>query len=296
MNTDELILFSHVAHHGSFAAAAKALDVDPSSVSRTIANLEASLGTRLFQRTTRRMSLTEDGARYLARAVPLAEDLHAMRAETLATRGKPTGTLRLTASVSFGQTAITPLLPRFAEAYPDIAVECLFTDANLDLIAERIDLAIRLAPAIDGDVIVSKLTDTRYRVVASPDYIDREGWPATPSDLAARKCLLFNLPAWRKSWRFKDRTGKTRDVPISGNFVLSPAGALREAARAGLGPALLADWLVGTDIEENRLVDLFPDFEVTATSFDTAAWLVYPSRSYLPAKTRAMIDFLRDCF
>ncbi|MEM7057543.1 MAG: LysR family transcriptional regulator [Pseudomonadota bacterium] len=296
MNVNDLNLFAEVARTGSFAAVAKARNIDPSSVSRAIAGLEASLGVRLFQRTTRRMSLTEEGEVYLSRAVPLAEELSALRAETRQGREHPTGTLRLTASVTFGQNAIVPMMPEFRRTYPDISLDCIFTDANVDLVAERIDLAVRLAPAVEGDVIVTKLADTRYRVVASPGYIETHGRPTAPQGLTDHDCILFNLRDWRSRWRFRDRRGKTDDVPVQGRLVLSPAGALRDAAIAGLGPALLADWLIGADLANGDLVDLFPDFDVTATSFNTAAWIVYPSRSYLPAKVRAMIDFMKDRF
>lgn len=294
MNTNDMIVFAEVARSGSFAAVAKARNMDPSSISRTIAGLEATLGVRLFQRTTRRMSLTEEGELYLARAVPLVEDLAAVQAEARQSRAVPSGNLRLTASVTFGQNALMPLLPEFRRIYPEIALECMFTDANVDLVAERIDVAVRLAPAIEGDVIATKLMDTQYRVVASPEYLDAFGPPEAPEDLADRDCILFNLRDWRSRWVFRTAGEDSVDVPVTGSLVLSPAGALRDAALAGLGPALLAGWLVDQDIHAGRLVDLFPGWDVTATTFETAAWVVYPSRAYLPAKTRAMIDFLKD--
>lgn len=294
MNTQDLLLFAEVARSGSFAAAAKARDMDPSSVSRAIAGLETTLGVRLFQRTTRRMSLTEEGELYLARAVPLVEDLTALQAEAQQTRRTPAGNLRLTASVSFGQNAIVPLLPAFRRLYPEITLECVFTDANVDMVAERIDLAVRLAPAIEGDVIATKLMETTYRVVASPDYLNARGRPQSPQDLSDRDCILFNLRGWRSQWVFRNNGGERVDVPVTGSLVLSPAGALRDAALAGMGPALLANWMVDPDIRDGRLINLFPDYEATATTFDTAAWIIYPSRAYLPTKTRAMIDFMKD--
>lgn len=293
MNTDDLTLFSEVARLGSFAAVAKARNVDPSSISRAISGLEDALGVRLFQRTTRSMALTEEGELYLSRAIPLVEELSAITADTQKGRGKPTGNLRLTASVTYGQSVIVPLLPEFRRLYPDITLECVFTDANLDLVADRMDLAVRLAPTIEGDVIISKLVDTRYRVVASPAYVQRNGRPDAPSDLSDHECILFNLRNWQRKWLFRDVTGNTAEVVVKGSLVLSPAGSLRDAALAGLGPALLADWLIGSDLKAGHLVDLFPDHDVAANSFETAAWIVYPSRSYLPAKTRVMIDFLK---
>jgi DNA-binding transcriptional LysR family regulator len=296
MNSADLALFLEVARLGSFAAAAKARGVDPSSVSRAIAGLEADLGVRLFQRSTRRMSLTEAGDLYLTRALPLVEELERIGAEARQIRRRPSGTLRLTASVTFGQRRLVPLLPAFRALHPEVAVECLFTDANLDLIAERIDLAIRLAPAVEGDLIVTRLMPTRYRVVASPAYLASAPPLAEPQDMRLHRALLFTLRPFRTLWRFRDRSGAVTEVPVAGDVILSPAGAVREAALAHLGPALLPDWLIGEDLAAGRLSDPLPDHDVTATTFDTAAFMIYPSRAYLPAKVRAMMDFLRAEF
>lgn len=271
---------------------AKTRGTDPSTVSRAVAALEARLGVRLFQRTTRSLSLTEAGDIYLARALPLIEELARIGAEARATKAEPKGVLRLTASVTFGQAMILPLLPAFRAAYPDIRLECLFTDQNLDLIADRIDLAIRLAPEIGGDVIASRLMTTRYRVVASAAYLANAPSLATPEDLAAHRLLLFSIRPFRTRWLFRTAEA-TREVAVTGDIVISPAGAIRDAALAGLGVALLPNDLTDPEIAAGRLTRLLPDWAVTATSFDTGAWLVYPSRSFLPAKTRAMIDVLR---
>lgn len=296
MDLHRLDLFLAVVRQGSFSAVARERVLDPSSVSRSIAELESELGVRLFQRTTRRMALTEAGHIYFSRIEPLVEEL--ARAGAVAAENSRTvqGTLRMTASVTFGQEMILPLLKDFRTRYPDLGLECLFTDANVDLIAERIDLAIRLAPVIEGDLVAAKLMDTRYRVVASPGYVAAAAPLAEPADLRHHRCLFFNIKAFQTQWLFRDGSGSTIAVPVDGDIVISPAGSLRSAAIDDLGPALLPDWLVDDDIAAGRLRNLFPDFAITATTFDTAAWIVYPSRSYLPGKVRAMIDFLRARF
>lgn len=292
MNLPDLTLLQDVARAGSFAAVAKARGTDPSQVSRAVAQIEGALGLRIFQRTTRRLSLTEEGETYLTRALPLAEELSRLTTEVRAERAQPSGTLRLTASVTFGQRVIVPHLAAFRALHPQVAIEAIFTDANLDLVADRIDLAIRLAPAVEGDVIAARLMDTRYRVVAAPAYLARHPAPSTPADLAHHRTLLFPFRPYRTRWTFRRGTTLT-EVPVAGDITLSPAGALRDAALAGLGPALLPDWLVDADLHAGTLIRLLPAHEVTATTFDTGAWAVYPSRSFLPAKVRAMIDFLR---
>lgn len=294
MKLSDLELFVTTAQRGSFAAVAKERDLDPSSVSRSIAALEAALGMRLFQRSTRAMTLTEAGEAYLQRVEPLIEELARAHEAAAGTSQAPRGTLRLTASVSFGQVRIVPLLPELRARYPDLKVECLFTDANVDLVAERVDLAIRLAPAVDGDLIAAKLMDTHYRVVASPKYLAASARLSRVSDISRHRCILFNLRPFRTRWIFRHPSGRMEEVPISGDLVLAPAGAIRDAALAGVGPALLPDWLIDEDIAAGRLVNPFPNHAVTATTFDTAAWLVYPSRAYLPNKVRIAIDFLRE--
>jgi DNA-binding transcriptional LysR family regulator len=293
MDHDALRLALETSKRGSFASVARAHGVEPSQVSRAVAQIEEALGFRLFQRTTRRLSLTEAGATYLQRADALLEGLEAARDEALAVSSEPRGVLRLTASVAFGAVRIVPHLGEFRDAFPGVSVEMVLTDANLDLVAERIDLAVRLAPAIGSDVIASKLMDVRYRVVAAPAHVRAAGPLSAPGDLAGRRCLLFDLPGYRRAWNFRDRRGGLQTVPVAGDFVFSSAFALYAAAKAGLGPALLPDWLVDRDIGQGQLVDLAPDFEASAGDFSSAAWLVYPSRAYLPLKVRAMIDFLR---
>ncbi len=294
MDLQSLKLFVSVAHRGSFASAAKELNLDPSAVSRVIAALENDLGIRLFQRTTRRMSLTEAGDLYLRRVEPLVEEMDRARVEALDVSAAPTGTLRLSASVSFGQSMIVPLLPAFKAQYPELKVEGVFTDVNVDLVAERVDLAVRLAPTIEGDLIATRLRDTHYRVVASPAYLAEAPMLNRPAELIQHRALLFTLHAFRSRWIFRDCEGRLEEAPVQGDITLSPAGSLRDAARLGLGIAMLPNWLVDEDIAAGRLVRLLPEFDVTATTFDTAVWLVYPSRAYLPNKVRVMIDFLKD--
>lgn len=278
---------------GSIAAAARALGVDPSSVSRILAGLEQELGLRLFQRSTRTLAITEEGGLYLDQVAPLIEELEAARQGAVEARSQPRGTLRLTGSVAFVQECILPLLPRFQAAHPDLTVEIYPSDANLDLVLEGLDVAIRLAPAPKGDLISTKLMRTRYRVVASPDYLERAGAVAHPEELANRNCLRFALPHYRSAWLFRSGNQEPFSVKIYGKTVIAGALALREPARLGLGPALLADWLIEQDLKSGALVDLFPDFCCAASDFDTAAWILYPSRTYLPQKVRVMIDFLK---
>ena len=282
-----------VARQGSFAAAARQLDVDPSSVSRTVAQLEDALGFRLFQRSTRTLAITEAGRSYLDRVTPLLEEFEAAKDAATLETSTPSGLVRLTASVAFGQECLVPLLSEFRRIFPDLTLELRLTDAPLDLIENGIDLAIRLAPAPSGDLISTRLLQTTYGVYASPDWAT-ETQLESPSDLMKVDCLRLTLPEYRTRWFFRQAGAeKVLDVPVDGSVILSSPLPLRAAARLGLGPALLADWMVAGDLAAGRLFDVFPGWQVTATDFDTGAYALYPSRRYLPNKVRATLDFIR---
>ena len=298
MNLDTLRLFVDTARKLSFAAVAEAHEVNPSSVSRTIAQLEKHLGFRLFQRTTRTMTLTESGEIYLQRVEDILNKLDEAEEQARRVHAEPVGTLRMTSSISFGEHIIVPLLPTFRHNYPSLKLELLFTDANLDLVSDNIDLAIRFGRGITGNVIVSKLFSTTYRIVASKEYLKRFPVAKDPEDLKHHRCTVYALPGFRSEWSFRLRqAGKdasVKKVQIQSGTVLASMLSLRSVVLGGDGPALLPDWMVGSDIAKGNLVDLFPEYEATARDFDTAAWLVYPSRDYLPHKVRVMIEFLKE--
>lgn len=285
--------FVAVARSGSFAARARESDVDPSSVSRAVATLEEQIGVRLFDRTTRRLALTEAGRLYLDRITPLLTELDGAADAARDVVSEPSGLLRVTASVAFGERWLMPRVASFRARHPRIALDLALTDAVVDLAAEGIDVGLRLGPSVSGSLVVTKLFDTRYRVVASPAYLRRRGRPDAPSDLAKHDGILFALPGYRSRWRFRGPgIGGVETLPRASLFIAS-ALAIRRAALDGLGVALLADWTIRDDLRSGRLVDLFPKLEASAADFETAAWIVYPSRDYVPARLRAFIDYLK---
>lgn len=294
MDIQQLRTFVDVVHHGSFAAAARHLDMAPSMVTRSVAALERELGVRLMQRTTRKLSLTEAGAAYYERVRGLLEGLDRASDEARATAGDVTGPVRITSSVTFGQTVLVPLLPALRERHPGLQLDLFLTDAMVDLVAERLDLAVRLGPAQDSSLIGQQLLAIRYRVCASPAYLARYGRPRQPADLALCDCLRLPLPGFRTQWKFRGPDGALQLVDVHGWLLLSNALALHRAALDGLGPTLLADWLVEPDLAAGRLVDLFPHHEVTAANFDAGVWLMYASRAYVPRRVRAVVDFLKQ--
>ena len=293
MDLANLRLFVDVVRRGSFAAAARDHDLAPSSISRAIATLEDELATRLFQRTTRRLTLTEAGASYFERVAPLVEQLQDARDAATDAGHEPRGTLRATASVSFGQKCVLPVLPALLARYPKLSLDLVLTDAVVDMVADRIDVAVRLGRLPDSSLIAQKLAETPYIICASPDYLRRHGRPKRPAEIADHDCLLFPFGGFRTHWTFVDRAGRRQTVPVAGRAIITSAMALQECARNGMGIALLSRWLTDDDVAAGRLVDVFPSHRVTATDFKSAAWLVYPSRAYVPLKVRVFAEALQ---
>ncbi|MEM8592830.1 MAG: LysR substrate-binding domain-containing protein [Pseudomonadota bacterium] len=291
MDTQALETLIDVDELGSFAAVARERNVDPSSISRIVAQAEAELGFRLFHRSTRALSVTEEGVTYLDRVRPLVEGLNEAARSARSQTSAPSGTLRIAASVALGERRLVPLLPTFRAAYPEITLDLVLEDVQSDLVGRGIDLALRLAPELDGDLICSRIATTHYHVCCTTE------WQAklpTPDDLVNTPVLRQNLPGFRDTWQIMDDQGEVRTLPVSGPVIMSSPLALLSAARAGIGPALLADWLTEDDVRSGALVRLWPNYRAAAASFDTALWLIFPSRQFLPARTRAGIDFLKE--
>ena len=269
-------------------------DLDPSSVSRAIAGLETELGVRLFQRTTRQLFPTEAGKTYFDRIEPLLEEMQQAIDATIDISEQPKGTLRVTTSVAFGHHCIVPLLSEFARLYPHLTVDLWLTDAVVDLFTNRIDVAVRLGILSDSTLMAQRLIPTHYAVCGNSVYLQQARPLHQPTDLVHHNCLLFPLTGFRSRWLFKDKKEQLTEVPISGHTIISSAIALKQCAIAGMGLALLPNWLVDEDLHAGTLVNVFPNHQVTATDFNTAVWLVYPSRAYVPLKVRVFIDFLKQ--
>jgi len=294
LNTNDLHTLMQVVRQGSFAGAARALTVDPSSVSRAVAALEDELGIRIFQRSTRRLRLTESGTVFVDRISGVLEDLEEARQAAADASGDIRGKLRVTMPHTFGLECLVPILPDFCRSHPALELDLVFNDALVDLVAEGIDIALRLAPLRDSTLVAVPILDIRYLVVASPHWLQVNGGHAPePRELEAVPCLCLALPG-RERWIFH-RPGlpEPLGVQVRQSVLASNATALRELAAAGLGPALLADWLVAGEVAAGRLVELFPEYEVTVKDAPRKAWAVYPTRSHVPAKVRLFVDFMR---
>ncbi|TNE38575.1 MAG: LysR family transcriptional regulator [Alphaproteobacteria bacterium] len=293
MDMGSLRIFANAVKLGSFAAVARQMDIDPSTVSRSITNLETELGFRLLQRTTRKLAPTEAGSVSFERIHGLLDDFDSASLEAQDLVNAPRGTMRIAACTSFGPRVLAPLLPRLMELYPDLSIELLLADHQIDIIKEEIDLAIRFGLKPKGDFVSVRLNPRRFHICASPGFIQQHGRPSRPETLAELDCIVFRIPGYPSAWKFRSDDGRVIVVPISGKLTTLHGSTMTASAVGGVGVAMLPDWLCGREIDDGSLIDLFPEHECTATEFDTASWLTYPNRQYLPLKVRKVIDFLQ---
>ena len=295
MDLDGIRTFTLVVRTGSFAAAARLRGVAPSSVSRAVAVLEGEIGIRLFQRTTRRLALTEAGRSYHRQVVPLLEALERAADAARDLGARPRGLLRVAVAAPLATLYLARWVAAFAERFPDLEIELVLDSRYADLVGERIDVAVRLGHLASASVVALKLCAAPRAVVASPSYLVGHA-PRRPSDTRAHRVLVFPRGGEHETWRFRDAEGRTSEVEVRARVSAADGLIVRELAKSGLGLALLPRWLCADDLRSGALVDVFPSHEVTATEFESSLWLAYPSRSHLPLKVRVFVDFLREIF
>ncbi|HED34106.1 MAG TPA: LysR family transcriptional regulator [Gammaproteobacteria bacterium] len=295
MDIQSLYLFTDVMRQRSFASIAKTRGIAPSSVSRSISALESEIGIRLFQRTTRQIVPTEAGLLYYERISSVLEELELAQHQATDVNSQPTGTLKITTSKVFGEMHIVPLLATFSELYPELSLEIQFNDGYTDLIEERIDIAIRAGSLGDSGYIARRLMPMSFHISASPEYLKKNGTPQHPQQIKAHSCLLFPRSGHNLNWLFKQQQ-KIQEISVQGKYLLTQSNAIKQCTLAGMGLSLLPDWLIQPELDAGLLVPLFEEFEVTATDYKGAVWLLYPSREYVPAKVRLFNDFLLKHF
>jgi len=281
-------MFVKVAERRSFVRAAADLGVTQSGVSNAIKRLEDQLGVRLLARTTRRVSLTEDGAAFFERCRQVLADLAEAELVLKEARLTPSGRLRIDMPVSYGRIKVVPLLGPFQAQYPEVKLALSFTDRYVDLVEEGIDVSVRFGALQDSSLMARRLTQTRFRVVGAPSYFAKHGRPRSPDDLAAHNCLGLTLRATRlaREWRFA-RDGAEVSVAPKGTMSFSDGAAMRDAALAGYGLAQIHDYYFDDAIQAGELEPVLEKFRPKADPI----WLVYPQTRHLSPKVRAFIDF-----
>jgi DNA-binding transcriptional LysR family regulator len=283
----DLDIFARVARTGNMSAAGREMGLSPAVVSKRVSLLEDRLGARLFQRTTRQLTLTETGEGYFKRVVDIlslveeAEDFVSRR------NTKPRGQLKVTAPTSFSRLHIAPHLPEFLTLYPEIEVDFHLTDSFTDIIREGFDVAVRIGELQDSSLVAKKLSPDNRVICASPSYLAKSGTPKSLAELDHHNCISAGA---QEVWRIEGPDGQ-HQLRLKGNIRSNSAEFVRESLLAGLGIGLRPTWDIGPDLKSGALQVVLPQYR---GSSNVAIYAVYPSRDFMPAKVNVFIDFLAD--
>lgn len=277
--------FVAVAETESFTLAAKRLGISTAQVSRQVSALEARLSTKLFYRTTRKVSVTEMGQLYFLHCRQVLDGLEEAERTITNFQLAPRGKLRITAPVTYGEKTIAPLINDFVLRYPELEVQLLLTNQTLDLVAEGYDLAVRLGKLDDSSMMAKRLGSRTQHVCAAPSYLSSRGTPHSLSELEQHNCLRGNLD----HWRFQE-DNKNRSVKIKGNITCSSGWALLDAALKGIGIVQLPDYYVSPHIDSGQLVSLLQQYQEP----NEGIWAVYPNNRHLSPKVRMLLDYFSE--
>ncbi len=289
MNIEHLRLFVRLAATNNISQAGQELGLSPAVASSHVNKLEEGLGVRLVHRTTRKVSLTEEGIDFLPHAEEVLATIEAARASIGVGNILPQGTLRITAPASFGRMHLLPALKEFLALHPRLSIDLRLTDSIVDLVEGGFDIAIRNAELKDSSLIARKLASDKRIICASPEYLANYGQPESPEDLNNHQCIkLMGL----ENWLFDTPDGEL-NIKTKGNLRTDHGEAVRDACVHGLGIALAATWCVNKQLESGELIQILKDYPLAS---DSAIWAVYPSSRLLAPKVRAFIDYFADYY
>ncbi|MBY4593007.1 LysR family transcriptional regulator [Rhizobium redzepovicii] len=288
-NLNDILIFMAVVDAGSFIAGGQAMGLSRSAAGKAVIRLEDRLGARLLNRTTRTLSLTDEGRVFYERGLQILAAVDEAEASLGGQSGMPRGLLRVTVPDAFGRLVVMPLLEKYLRAWPDIQVEVSFTDQLSDIIEDGFDLAIRIGAAASDTRLVSRVIATyKTRLCASPSYLAANGEPREIDDLAAHDCLIFANRKQRQGWRFRGKGGAWIKAQGRSRLRLDNGEAIRDAALAGLGIALLPDFLIGGDLAAGRLRQVLPDLEADDAKIVT----LYPDKRLLEPRIHRFVDLI----
>ncbi|MFZ5791136.1 MAG: LysR family transcriptional regulator [Pseudomonadota bacterium] len=285
---DELRLFIAVLDTGSLATAARKLRRSPPAVTRALAELEARLGVRLIERTTRRLAPTEAGRRLAEQARRLLADFEEAMGEAAGESTRPRGRLRIAAPLAFGRIHVAPIVTAFLDAYPEVSAELSLADRVVDLVEEEIDVAVRISRLGDTSLVARRVGAVRRVLAASPAYLAEHGTPESPADLRAHELILFS-GSGEGEWKFADPQGREGEIslPVRARFAVNQADAAIAAAREGRGIVAALSYQVAPDLKAGQLVRVLQDFETAPIPVQ----LVFPSARHMVPRLRAFLDF-----
>lgn len=285
-------VFAKVAELGGFTAAADALGLSKSMVSRQVSALEDQLGVRLLNRTTRRINLTEAGTVVFERAQRIAMEAQEAAAEATCVEGAVRGTLRINAPMSFGISRLGPVMPEFTARYPELIIDLVLNDRRVNLIEEGFDVSLRISAMTDSSLIARQLAPVERYVVGAPSYFEKHGTPKRPSDLAGHPFLLYTLLARPNQLEMANAAGETEQVELKGRFLCNNADAMLGMMLKGMGLAFSPDVLCHEHLKSGALVRVLEDWSVPPLTLH----VIYPHARHLAAKVRAFVDFTVEKF
>lgn len=287
----QFLAFAETAKHGSFAAAARELGGAPSTAAKAVARLEASLGVKLFHRTTRHVQLTPDGERLFQRCQRVLAEVEELHADAAGTRVEPIGTLRLDLPIVYGREVVMPILAALVQRHPRLELDVRLSDGFVDLVRDSIDVAIRVGPMRDSNLVARRIDRMVMLLCASPGYLAEHGTPRHVEDLAAHAAIVFRQPTSgrTRAWRLRQRGQSVESHPVARVRVNDGEGMIA-AARMGLGLAQLPDHMVAGALARGELVEVLPSCRPEAVPISA----VYPSGRMVPARVRVLLDALRD--
>jgi len=286
----EMEVFARVVELGGFSAAARALRMTPSAISKLVGRLETRLGARLVNRSTRKLQFTPEGRLFYDRSVRLLTDMDEVE-RSVAQAEIPSGKIRVSVNVPVGRQLLLPIVPAFLEAYPKLSLDISLTDQVIDLLEQRTDVALRSGPLKSSQLVARKLGAARLMIVGSPDYFARYGTPKTPGELAQHNRLGFSYARMAKGWPLIDE-GVERTIPPSGNVQVSDGDALRTLAISGVGLVRLVSFMVRDDIAANRLVPVLEEYN--PGDLDELHAVYLGQGGLLPIRIRVFLEFLAE--
>ena len=287
----EMQAFVAVVDAGSFVRAAEALGSSKAAMSRYIGDLEERLGVRLLNRTTRRLSMTDDGQAFYYHCVELLAALEEAEGDLSTRSAEASGLVRISAPVTFGILHLAPLWGDFLERYPKVRLDVALSDRAVDLVEDGFDLAIRISSVMQPSLIARQLATTRLVLCAAPSYLARRGTPQHASELAQHDVVAYTYGAFRDEWTFEGPDGEVK-VKVSPRLFANNGDTCRAAALRGQGVILQPDFLIGADLRSGELVEILPGYRTP----DLGVYAIYASRRHLPLKLRYLIDFLVEAF
>ncbi len=285
-------LFVRIVETGSFSAVAREMDTTQPTVSKQLSGLEHKLKTRLLNRSTRQLSLTEAGSEYYEACKRILDQVHEAEGNVGRLQGLLAGLLKVNTSIALGQMYVGPLTLKFQKLHPGMEIDLSLVDRFVDVVEEGVDVAIRVGRLNDSSLVARRLGKTRRVAVATPAYLRKHGTPRTPAELANHNCLLYAYLSTGNEWMFQGPDGNEIRVKVSGNFRANNGEAIRQAVLADLGIAVAPEWIALNDLESGAIKSILTNYAPTLMDIHA----VYPSGRHLSAKVRAYVDFLQQEF